>query len=218
MIIDGTNYDSAATGKVWLYLGDSANVTTLSSLPSNAGFSLMLDAGEEIAVNSAVSTAGSLGLSAEDINIGASAPSSARSRSTSRRSTGRARRLDAAHGHANALNAVVGDGRNLSTIAGSLTAHRGDHRFVARRQYGEGAWRCADDAAHHRCNPGQHIDGVAGSDRFADRFDGSATADTDVDVDIIVTRVPIPNFLGLTEVVIPDSVAQPAQHLDRSHQ
>ena len=60
--INGANEDVVLTGsKVWLYLGDSANITTINSLPNPAGFSLMVDAGEEIVVSADITVSGTLG-------------------------------------------------------------------------------------------------------------------------------------------------------------
>src|SRR5690606_8837684 len=66
-------HDVVADGPLWLYLGDNADVTTISSLATDPGFSLMIDAGEEIVVDADIGIAGSLGLSAKDITIAAGA-------------------------------------------------------------------------------------------------------------------------------------------------
>ncbi|WP_395446238.1 LEPR-XLL domain-containing protein (plasmid) [Aminobacter sp. UC22_36] len=199
--IDGAATNIAAQTSLWLYLGDNANVTTISSLPAWANFSLMLDAGEEIVVNATLTAAGTLGLSAEDINIGASAVISAKS-------------IDLkAIDHLRTSLGAAGSGATLSassttsatiTIAGSLTATNGAVKVAARaanvlKMHGK-----ADPALRNIVATLDNTATIALASTA--RLNGSSTAvsaKTDVDVDILLTEVPLPNFLGLGEITLP---------------
>ncbi|MEP6563584.1 MAG: LEPR-XLL domain-containing protein, partial [Mesorhizobium sp.] len=212
VIIDGANYDSVATSKVWLYLGDSANVTTLSSLPSNAGFSLMLDAGEEIAVNSTMSTVGSLGLSAEDINIGSSAVISAQSMDF--RAVDWARTSIDVFGLGATLSATTATSATI-TVAGALTA-AGAINVSSQVSNTVKAHGKVQDADHTilaentlRTIAATLTDTSSVTLAATASITGSAiniAANTGVNVDLTITEVPIPNLLGLTDVVVPQSV------------
>ena len=211
--INGADSDIALTeSKVWLYLGDSANNTTISSLPNPAGFSLMVDAGEEIAVNSSISVSGTLGLSAEDINIGASAAISALSIDIKAIDWSRAS-LDAAAANAD------GDGNNATlsvsaitsatiTIAGQLTATNGAVTVASYAANTVKAYGKASTAVRTITTTLNNTSTVS----VTGTVSGSSVniaANTDVNVDIMLTEVPIPNFLGLAEINIPTSIFTP---------
>ncbi|NGP18571.1 LEPR-XLL domain-containing protein [Devosia chinhatensis] len=203
---------------VWLYLGDAANVTTISSLPSLSGFSLTVDGGEEIVVNSTLNISGKLALSAEDINIGSGVLIQATSIDL--------RAIDFAYASINA-GATNSDGDNLDstltvtgltsatiTIAGQLRATSG------------AVWVSAQAAntvkMHGRVSEKVRFITTNLTNTATINVTGSITgssvkvsADTDVNVDIKLTEVPIPNLLGLAEITIPTSIFSPTPALGK---
>ncbi|MGB3645615.1 MAG: LEPR-XLL domain-containing protein, partial [Mesorhizobium sp.] len=192
-----------STGKVWLYLGEDAGKTTIASLPDAAGLSLMVDARDEIAVEADAARLGHLGLSAAEINIGPSA--SIRAESIDIRAVDWARSsLDAAAAGAT-LSATKATSATV-TIAGSLSA---DGTVNISSQVSNTV------KAHGSAQADLRTIEATLTNVSSVTLAGTASvtgasidiaASTAVDVDLAISAVPIPNLLGLTEVVVPDSV------------